>query len=518
MNYPVWDVFMGSGLLIAVISVVHVFISHFAVGGGLFLVVTEGHCLAQSDAPMMKWLKKHTSFFVLLTVVMGAVTGVGIWFTVGLNSPAGTSSLIHSFVWGWAIEWVFFFLEITAALFYLYGWKNVDRKTHMFFGWVYFIAAFASMVIINGIVAFMLTPGKWLETHSFWDGFFNPTYWPSLFIRFAFSIVLAGLYALLTAAFVRDLDLKERLVKWCSRWVIPCFLALPLLALWYMRSISTATAASISGRMDLAAFYATVTGVASLATLALYGIILIKPKRLSLPLAVLPLAGAFVMMWGFETIRECVRKPYIIHGYQYVTQVYADGNGASNAVTYADIGEHGILATARWAKYQEADITPDNLCEVGQDVFRMQCLQCHTPRNFRSMTDILVEKQWRTETLSQMIARLNHMQNGIMPPFKGTLKEKEALVAYLETLVPEPKPEALTGEALYASHCGACHRIEPKSPVVKYWKGLNETAISNRITNIGGLFSGMPPFTGSPREQGRLASWLSNAIDEEDLR
>ena len=40
MNYPIWNL-PGSGLLIAGMSVFHVFISHFAVGGGLFLVWTE---------------------------------------------------------------------------------------------------------------------------------------------------------------------------------------------------------------------------------------------------------------------------------------------------------------------------------------------------------------------------------------------------------------------------------------------------------------------------------------------
>jgi len=43
--------------------------------------------------------------------VVGAVTGVGIWFTIGLIAPEATSNLIHTFVWVWAIEWVFFLVE-----------------------------------------------------------------------------------------------------------------------------------------------------------------------------------------------------------------------------------------------------------------------------------------------------------------------------------------------------------------------------------------------------------------------
>lgn len=40
MNYPIRDV-PASGLLIAIVAVLHVFVSHFAVGGGLLLVLTE---------------------------------------------------------------------------------------------------------------------------------------------------------------------------------------------------------------------------------------------------------------------------------------------------------------------------------------------------------------------------------------------------------------------------------------------------------------------------------------------
>ena len=41
MHYPVWDLPFAHGLLIAVVAVVHVFIAHIAVGGGLYLVLTE---------------------------------------------------------------------------------------------------------------------------------------------------------------------------------------------------------------------------------------------------------------------------------------------------------------------------------------------------------------------------------------------------------------------------------------------------------------------------------------------
>ena len=105
-------------------------------------------------------------------------------------------------------------LEITAALLYYYGWDKLPAKLHEWYGWIYFIAAYLSLVVINGIVAFMLTSGKWVETHQFWSGFFNPTYFPSLLFRSAICFALAGIYALITASILKDAELKARIVRW----------------------------------------------------------------------------------------------------------------------------------------------------------------------------------------------------------------------------------------------------------------------------------------------------------------
>lgn len=184
MNYPVWqlDAF-GGGLLIAIIAIIHVYISHFAVGGGLFLVLTEMKGLREGSAEILAYTRRHTKFFLLLTMVLGGMTGVGIWFTIALVNPAATSSLIHIFVFGWAIEWVFFLAEIVSLLFYYYTFDRLRPRKHLILGWIYFGCAWASLFVINGIIDFMLTPGAWLTDNNFWSGFFNPTFWPALFFR-----------------------------------------------------------------------------------------------------------------------------------------------------------------------------------------------------------------------------------------------------------------------------------------------------------------------------------------------
>ena len=192
MNYPVWELsFAGGGLLIAVIAIVHVYVSHFAIGGGLFLVLTEMKGYRENSPAILDYVKKHTKFFLLLTMVFGAMTGVGIWFTISLLNPGATSTLIHNFVFGWAIEWVFFLGEIVSLLVYYYTFGRMEKSKHLLVGWVYFIFAWLSLFAINGIIGVMLTPGEWLSTGNFWDGFFNPSFWPSLFFRTFLTLMLS---------------------------------------------------------------------------------------------------------------------------------------------------------------------------------------------------------------------------------------------------------------------------------------------------------------------------------------
>ena len=168
MNYPFWDIpILGSGWVIGIIAIFHVMISQFAVGGGLYLPMAERKAMRMSDPALRDaWLAQlvnHSKFFLILTGVFGTISGVGIWFAIGLTQPEATSTLIHNFVFGWAIEWVFFLVELATAAVYYYTWNRIDAKLHLTVGWVYAVASAATLIIINGILAFMLTPGDtWL--------------------------------------------------------------------------------------------------------------------------------------------------------------------------------------------------------------------------------------------------------------------------------------------------------------------------------------------------------------------
>ena len=60
MDYPIWDLVMGGGLLMAIVAIPHVIVSHFAIGGGLSIVVTETLAVKRDD-PELRELARRSS-------------------------------------------------------------------------------------------------------------------------------------------------------------------------------------------------------------------------------------------------------------------------------------------------------------------------------------------------------------------------------------------------------------------------------------------------------------------------
>lgn len=509
MNYPVWEVSFGAGLLIAMVAILHVFVSHFAVGGGLFLVLTEKKARKAGDAALLAWLKSHTKFFVLVTVVYGAVSGVGIWFTIGLISPMATSNLIHAYVWGWAIEWVFFFLEITAALLYLYGWDKLEPKVHLWFGWIYFLNAYLSLVIINGIITFMLTSGRWVDTRQFWTGFFNPTYFPSLLLRTFISLALAGIYALITASLQKDLELKARIVRWSALWVVPSLAVLPALGWWYIRKIPAEIWASARGPMPTGTHFAALAVPLLGVTFALALVALVWPRRLHLAFSMLLALAALGTMGSFEFVREAIRKPYIIGNYLYANSIYANAMPGDGGFNVDKMNEVGVLQSAKWVR--ERTVTAENRVVVGREVFRVECESCHTTDSYRGLKRYIALRQWDQHRIQGMLGGLDLMHNGVMPPFAGTDAEREALAAFLSSVQPIPDSAAVAsrdGQTVYERNCGMCHKRSADDPLFAVLPE-DPAVASDVLKDLPGLFPRMPDVKLSEAERMALAQWVN---------
>ena len=434
MNYPVWDLgALGGGFWIALVAVTHVFVSHFAVGGGLWLVLTEMKARRENDAALLGYVRGHTKFFLLLTMVFGGLSGVGIWWTIALLNPGATSSLIHTFVFGWAAEWVCFVGEIVALLIYHYKFDTMKARDHVVIGWFYFVFAWLSLVLINGIIGFMLTPGRWLETGNFWHGLFNESFWPSLVFRSALSFMIAGMFGLLTGAWRRDRVLRDRVVRWSAGWVLAPFVVMALSALWYVRALPEAQETMILDRArEVAPWFARFLYLTPALLVGGVLAVLKLPRRAQQTVAVAVAVIGFLHMGSFEFIREAGRRPWVIHSVMY-----------SNAVTAAEAGGlkgRSFLATARWAEHDV--VTDGNLLDAGREIFRLQCAACHSIRG--PLNDIVPLSAPFTEVglAAQFVGQ--GRVTPYMPPFFGNAAERGALAAYLSRTVHGRAPDVPT--------------------------------------------------------------------------
>ena len=419
MNYPVWEhAVTGGGLLVAVIAVVHVYIAHFAVGGGFFLVTTEWMGYRRNQPGVVAYVRSYARFFLLVTMVLGAMTGVGIWFSISLLAPAVTSILIHRFVFAWAAEWVFFAAEIIALFLYWYRFDRMTRRDHLIIGGCYVLFAWLSLFMVNGVITVMLTPGNWPATLDFWDGFFNPSMWPSLGYRTGIAVMFAGIFGFVTALFSRERR-PPILINWCVLWTVGGFvLSCPFL-FWYFHSLQPAQQAMIVSRspeLFAAGYLLRISLVLILIGLA---VLMIRVRgAFGRATAVIVVLAGLGYMGGFEWLREGARRPWLIVGHTYASGIAAD--------QAADITARGLLASARWVDPETRGTTGT---AAGHALFTFQCAACHSVGG--PVNDIL--PLTRTFTVAGMDAQLSGqgLHSAYMPPFMGTAAEREALARYI---------------------------------------------------------------------------------------
>jgi len=493
MQYPIWDVTIGGGMLMAVVAVTHVIVAHFAVGGGLVIAVTETLSVRRGDRDLRDLAKRSSLILILVSTVFGAISGVGIWVVAGLISPGAISDLIHTYVWGWAIEWTFFVVEIVAALVYYTTWGKISKAAHLLVGWVYFVAAYLSLVVINGIITFMLTPGRWLETGQFWDGFFNPTYWPALVLRTGICAMMATAF-MMFAAQRADADARPRLVRYLGWWLVGGALVSYAGYRWWEASLPESVLAIFRGDAPLLESLAATRSLtlwALAAALVLGAALFVAVPRAGRTAAAIVIAlVAFLFFGSYERLREGVRKPFLIHSHMF-----------SNGLRVAEIeavNADGMAAHSGWV----AARVDDGAVRVGEQIFRTQCASCHTLDGYQSIRAAL-------PSVADMLA-----------------------VA-----------DADTAAAAFASECAACHRddftaedvgdmlpsVEEIRADPEMIRDLNHGMITATLTllrELGDFYVAadrttmipthqadipyMPPFVGTDEDLEALAAYLAS--------
>ena len=119
------------GLVIGGVGILHVFLAQFAIGGGMLLYHFE-RVAERGDADARAFVDGYFKVLVLVSFVVGALTGVAMWFTTIQVGARTIGLMVDEFHWLWATEWVWFAIEITAGYaFYRFGSGLNDRRREL---------------------------------------------------------------------------------------------------------------------------------------------------------------------------------------------------------------------------------------------------------------------------------------------------------------------------------------------------------------------------------------------------
>ena len=166
MEFPLFQVpYLGNGMTIGIVAVVHVLISHgLAIGAMTMVVVSEYRGFRDQDPDWVEFSRGLLLGVIIMITGVGAVTGVGIWFTTSALSPRGVGSLLRVFFWPWFAEWLVFVTELVILLVYYFTWDQwtgAQKRRHVYLGAGYIDMSLGSAFLITGILGFMLTPDGW---------------------------------------------------------------------------------------------------------------------------------------------------------------------------------------------------------------------------------------------------------------------------------------------------------------------------------------------------------------------
>jgi hypothetical protein len=410
------------GMVIGGLGIFHVFLAQFAIGGGMLMCYFQWLAQSGREPAARAFLDGFFRVLVLVSFVLGAVTGVAMWFTTIQISPRTIGLMVDQFHWVWATEWTFFCLEVAAGYAFYRCGRRLDDRRRMILLVLYSVAAWFSLFWINGILSWQLTPGSWIDSGSVWGGFFNASFFPSLLYRTATSMVIAGLAACVVVNAMGDLDLEVRrkLIRRCAHFMTP-IVAMPLLGAWFFAVMPADSQRWIAGGSVAMTMFLNIAIGASV-LIGGYAMLGLLRQRLYIngATATLLLVLAFGASAGGEFVREGVRKPYTVRQTLY-----------SNSIERDEVAQLREMGSVTHDPYplRDAGAYPNDQVRLGMKVYRFQCSVCHTISGTNGLTHLA--GTWTTDQKRMMIAKLQFTKP-FMPPFSGTPIELEALVQMIE--------------------------------------------------------------------------------------
>jgi cytochrome bd-type quinol oxidase subunit 1 len=417
----------------AVVILTHVFFAFFAVGGSVLAVFAEWWGTKKKDNDYIR-LARSVSGFLSDMMKINGVLGVAIVvLTIGLWTPFG-ALLFSTQFWPFLVEGGLFLFLMIFAVIYHNTWDSVSRGMHIFYGLCMAFFSIAAGVMINAIWAFMMVPGKWMETQSRWDAFNTPILVEST-LHLILPCLINGALLLFVWTYWKSTKPSEdqqyyaKVNRFTGAIGGTLLFLQPISGISFLLKVKSATEAlpkpnpwaQLTGGAATPFLY-TMIGLATVAVICtiLYWVMGHEKGRKALLAASIAMFIAF-FIGGFT--RERARKPYLIWGTmrmdQQFTRTFQEKINPKEAIEQAGSGSQAV---------QAAPID-------GAQVFKnSQCQACHVYKGQGGSNgpDISnLSQRYDKKALMGFISQPPEPANMVMPPFNGSEAELEALADYL---------------------------------------------------------------------------------------
>lgn len=378
--YPTWhDPWLGSGWVLGVIAVIHVLASHVSVGAALIFAWLATLAYRRQRPELLEYIRRYGVLLLIFSYVLGSITGPGIWFSATVASPRGLSALIHSYVWIWATEWVFFVSEVVGIYALVYLANKVDQKTHLKLTLFFAIASWGTMLIIVGILSFMMWPGQpdWYTQGGTLNGFYGPYTFGQVITRTAFMLMAAAVVGGIVASRIEDLALRREMTRKLAVLGIVAALATFGGLQWTLTTLpenATQVMAALLPEWFVPSLWATLA-----VTVAHFALSWVWPRLLT-PWLATGMAAAILLfgIWPEETARESMRKPWVAGQYVYSNQVIGRDVPALDIRSELPLLERqGMLASHPFIPASLRQGGADNAAAAGYALYLAYCSNCH---------------------------------------------------------------------------------------------------------------------------------------------
>lgn len=194
---------LGAKWLIGSIALFHTAVGSLAIGFAFFVTIAQILAYVQKDRKY-DLIAKRVQLVHVCVYNIGTINAIGLVFALSGLFPQFWSQIFVQFYWSLIVEEFLFFLLATTLTFHYFFWDRLwgHKKLHIFLGALLTPFFFLQVYIINGIGAFMLTPG-FNEAEATlragilgWDklGFYNPSFL-MLHVHRSFANIAYGAFA-----------------------------------------------------------------------------------------------------------------------------------------------------------------------------------------------------------------------------------------------------------------------------------------------------------------------------------